>query len=124
MLINKNRPDWQKGKMNGIGGRIEDGEESAACMVRETQEETGLVTTPDQWVFLGTVHQPGGVVDFYAMVHAGAQEEISSCTDEQVEWCEVAHLPEAVLSNIPWLVAYARDRLQNAATHTFLVRYE
>lgn len=126
LLINKNRPEWQRGKMNGIGGRIEDGEESIAAMVRETQEETGLITRADQWVFLGTIErdQYEAVVDFYAIVHRGAREEVISCTDEQVEWCTVVNLSDRVLSNIPWLVAYGRDRLENNVRHTFKVRYE
>lgn len=47
LLMHKNRPDWQKGMMNGVGGRIEEGEESIACIVREVCEETGLTTRPD-----------------------------------------------------------------------------
>ncbi len=124
LLMHKNRPDWQKGKMNGIGGRIEEGEESVACMVREAREETGLVTTVEQWAFLGAIHEPESVVDFYAMRHTGAPETISARTDEQVAWCDVAHLPPNVLSNIPWLVAYACDRLLHARKHTFIVQYE
>lgn len=124
VLIHKNRPDWQNGRMNGIGGHIEEGEESVACMVRETQEESGLVTGKEQWVFLGTIHEPGALVDFYATIHAGDPKDIVSCTDEPVEWCDVAHLPEQVLPNIPWLVAYGKDRLMRNNTHTFVVRHE
>jgi len=126
VLIQKNRPDWQKGKLNGIGGRIEEVEESVAGMVREAQEETGLKTKPEQWVFLGTIERDeyGSVVDFYALIHNGMLEEIVSCTDESVEWYAVDNLPDQVLTNIPWLVAYARDRLQNKVKHKFMVRYE
>ncbi len=126
VLIRKNRPAWQAGKLNGIGGKIEPGEESIDCMVRETREETGLTTKPNQWLFLGTIHRDeyGSVVDFYATVHTSTPEELSSHTDEQVEWCEVARLPDRVLSNIPWLVAFARDALQSGAKHTFVVEYK
>ncbi|MBI4276420.1 NUDIX domain-containing protein [Candidatus Uhrbacteria bacterium] len=124
LLMHKNRPEWQKGKMNGTGGRIEEGEESVACMVREAREETGLSTVPDQWIFLGTIHEPEAVVDFYATIHHGALDAAATCTDEQVEWCDAAQLPKNVLSNIPWLVAYALDRLQHTRKHTFVVQYE
>lgn len=40
-LMRKNRPQWQVGKLNGIGGKIEDGETAAEAMRREFQEETG-----------------------------------------------------------------------------------
>lgn len=41
LLIEKNRPPWQAGKLNGIGGKIEEGESPSGAMVREFQEETG-----------------------------------------------------------------------------------
>ncbi len=42
-LIQKNRPELQKGKLNGIGGKIEESESSIACMQREFYEEAGLM---------------------------------------------------------------------------------
>lgn len=45
LLIEKNRPPWQKGFLNGVGGRIEEDEDTEtpyAAMYRETMEETGL----------------------------------------------------------------------------------
>ena len=123
-LIHKNRPEWQKGRLNGVGGKIEEGETSIACIVREAREETGLSTKEDQWVFLGTIHESDVIVDFYAMLHAGTPEEVRTCTDELVEWYDALHLPEEALSNILWLVAYARDRLLHSTTHTFLVQYK
>ncbi len=47
LLIEKQRPTWQMGKLNGIGGKIEEGETPAAAMTREFWEETeGLVGDP------------------------------------------------------------------------------
>jgi len=46
-LILKNRPAWQAGKWNGIGGKIEGDETPHAAMVREFTEETYLVGTRD-----------------------------------------------------------------------------
>jgi 8-oxo-dGTP diphosphatase len=42
LLVEKKRPDWQKGLLNGIGGKIEPGETPAEAMDRECHEETGL----------------------------------------------------------------------------------
>ena len=42
LLIQKNHPDWQKGFLNGIGGKIEPKEKPLDAMHRECQEETGL----------------------------------------------------------------------------------
>lgn len=40
-LVRKNKPTWQAGRLNGIGGGIEPGEHPLAAMRREWREETG-----------------------------------------------------------------------------------
>jgi hypothetical protein len=40
-LIEKQRPAWQKGKLNGIGGRVEIDETPREAMKREFKEEAG-----------------------------------------------------------------------------------
>ena len=56
ILIEKQRPDWQKGKLNGVGGKIEESDKcwngndvnwndtAGLAMVREFKEETGADT--------------------------------------------------------------------------------
>jgi ADP-ribose pyrophosphatase len=41
-LIRKNRPDWQAGCLNGIGGKVEPGEWTLQTQIREFEEETGV----------------------------------------------------------------------------------
>ncbi len=50
VLIEKQRPDWQKGCFNGVGGKIEpeDGNPFDA-MTREFFEETGVATSVVDW---------------------------------------------------------------------------
>ena len=38
-LIQKLRPEWQYGKLNGIGGKIHNNENSLKAMIREAKEE-------------------------------------------------------------------------------------
>jgi 8-oxo-dGTP pyrophosphatase MutT (NUDIX family) len=40
LLVWKNRPAWQDGKLNGVGGKIEAGETPLQAMEREFKEET------------------------------------------------------------------------------------
>lgn len=48
LFVRKNRPGWQAGKLNAIGGSIEEGESPIEAQIREIFEETGLVITPSQ----------------------------------------------------------------------------
>ncbi len=59
LLIHRNaRPDDQHfGKYNGLGGKLEPGEDVAAGMRREIFEEAGIVC--DELVLRGTVSWPG-----------------------------------------------------------------
>jgi len=81
-LIEKKRPDWQAGKLNGIGGHVEQGEVTFEAMVREFREETGLDTSIFQWVQLAILEGPDYRVDFFASV--GPIRSLKSTTDEQV----------------------------------------
>lgn len=48
-LIRKDRPSWQKGALNAIGGKIENGESPLKAMVRENKEETSVLIPEDNW---------------------------------------------------------------------------
>lgn len=41
-LIEKQKPEWQKGCLNGIGGKIEEGEFPLQAAYRELEEESGV----------------------------------------------------------------------------------
>lgn len=54
VLIEKDRPDWQAGKLNGVGGKIEDDDlNEVMAMVREFKEETGIDTSSTEWDCFG-----------------------------------------------------------------------
>lgn len=57
LLIKKLRPEWQKGKINGIGGKVEDSDNSDSnlAIVREFKEETGIETNFDDWEDFATM---------------------------------------------------------------------
>lgn len=42
LLVLKDKPLWQRNRLNLIGGKIEPNEEPIDCAVRELKEETGL----------------------------------------------------------------------------------
>lgn len=52
----------------GFGGHVEDNESVLDCAVREVQEETGIVTTPDMYKLLGVIYDNSTPVN---RVHVG-----------------------------------------------------
>lgn len=123
LLMHKNRPEWQKGKVNGVGGKIEEGETSAACMVREVREETGLATRESDWMLVGTIKGQDYFCDVYGLIHASDMGEAVTATDEAVEWFYVNNLPSHVVSNLTWLVPITIDKLRSNLPGLFTARY-
>lgn len=122
-LIEKRRPDWQAGKHNGIGGKIEPGEKSIACMVRELAEESGMASKEPDWTYIALLHGADWNMDVYALIHNGAESELRTTTDETVGWFDVSNLPVTVLSNVPWLIHLAKDKVQYKKFNTCHVEY-
>ena len=52
LLITKERPDWQKGLLNGIGGKIEENETPIEAIKRELLEESGINVPEENFCFL------------------------------------------------------------------------
>lgn len=112
VLIEKNRPDWQAGKLNAVGGKVEAGETPHDAMVREFEEETG-VRIPN-WDHYATVEFDGGDVHFHrSFTTTSTLSEVRSVTDEHVQ----VHRIESILCgdhrtipNLVWLLALAAYR--------------
>lgn len=104
-LIKKEKPDWQKGRLNGIGGKIEEGESPVEAMQREFKEETGADVVG--WQKFATLFHSGHVVEFFV---AYRDVSLSSPTAEKVDWYDVndiSNLP--VIGNLKWLIPLAAD---------------
>ena len=63
VLVRKKRPAHHAGLLNGIGGKIEDGELSIDAMCRECYEETGL--SINNWTNFGMVEGMDFSIDLY-----------------------------------------------------------
>lgn len=110
-LTRKERPAWQRGFWNGIGGKVVAGAESAAeAMVREAGEETGVVTSVANWRLICTLRDPNYVeLDCYSYVGPQAGRAHTK-TDEEVMLFDVAAVPNLrTLQSVQWLVPLAMD---------------
>jgi 8-oxo-dGTP diphosphatase len=123
LLITKNRPDWQNGKINGIGGKNECDEEAATCITREVREETSLQIPPKNWIFVGTLNSSPENVSLFTAVYSGKEDNMVSMTDEQVRWYPVNDLPKNVIPNLRWLIPLCLDKLQNNKFKQITIEY-
>lgn len=107
LLIQKNRPAWQKGLYNGIGGKIEN-ELPIEAMVREFKEETGILTVEKDWTFFTRIENS----DFNINIFFIKSDDIftaKSVESEQVKIFDVENLPKNVIYNLNWIIPLILD---------------
>lgn len=123
LLMHKLKPEWQAGKINGVGGKMEEGEEKITCIVREVREETGLETERDSWIYVGEIGSDAWQTHVFALVYQGNSSDVRSMEKERVEWFAVDALPANIISNLTWLVPLAIDRIKSNEFSCISVRY-
>jgi 8-oxo-dGTP diphosphatase len=108
ILIRKNRPSWQAGRINGVGGHVEDGEEFLTTMVREFKEETGLEI--QDWKQFGTLVCPNAIIGLFYTTSPD-YNKVKNTTDEGILVCEVDDILDLnntkVIPNIRWMISMA-----------------
>lgn len=110
LLIRKNRPQWQKGKLNGVGGKVEGQESDQEAMVREFWEETGVRTVKGQWIHFATMYGDGYECACFVTYSNRLVQMARSVTDEQLEVHAISTLFAGdVLPNVVYLVTLAND---------------
>ena len=107
VMVLKKRPTWQAGKLNGVGGRIEKGENATDAMVREFAEEAGLKLR--DWNLYCVLHGGDTKVAFFR-IFSNSVFAARTMTDEPIVLCSPRWLPANCISNSHWLVPLALDR--------------
>jgi 8-oxo-dGTP diphosphatase len=131
-LIEKQRPDWQRFKLNGIGGKIEKNQRNCMCyendcdqtnfdpcicpwetpdeaMRREFREETGVDLTP--WRLYCVLHNARFEVNFFCAFD-DAVFDVRTNTDEQVRVYDLVNvldfrMTHPLIDNLRWLIPMA-----------------
>lgn len=107
-LIEKQKPAWQKGLLNGVGGKVEPEEHRFDAMVREFEEETGLKTTVQDWHYFCVLEgEDFQVFCFHARL--STLELVITSTEEKIFVLPVHQVGQGIqtLKNVPWLIAMA-----------------
>lgn len=115
VLIRKNKPAWQKGLLNGVGGKVEENEPPRVAMAREFREETGIVTKYEEWRKFTEMRFTDAVVHCYAVRLAKGRDNFCQMTDEQVglfSMIDVRNHPK-IIPNLRWLIPMALHKLDN-----------
>ena len=107
-LIRKAKPAWQAGKLNGVGGKIEDFDPSPAhAMTREFIEETGVFLEPHLWREVGAVEFDGGTVYVFTI------------TDPMIQFVLTTTIEEVKLYNEQWCLQNKHELLPNVLTFIY-----
>ena len=107
-LVRKNRPAWQAGKLNGIGGHVEEGERPVEAMCREFEEETGLCTNPQDWKDFTELIGDSWLVHFF---HSqGDLSLLKTTTDEEIIIIPTKDVTVVnAIPNVTWLIPLAKS---------------
>jgi 8-oxo-dGTP diphosphatase len=115
VLVRKNRPKWQDGKLNGVGGKVEPSDPTLSmAMMREFKEEAGVPVMG--WERFASLTWDEGIVHFFRAFNTEALGQTRTMTDEPIERHEVHTLGapglgrDAVVPNLLWLVPLAAHR--------------
>lgn len=110
LLIKKNKPEWQAGKLNGIGGKMESGEAPLESMVREFKEEAGIYIPSILWKNFCVLKGSDYVVHFFtATVPKDVFFSFTQMTEEKVVCisCNFHYNEHKMLPNLAWLLPLA-----------------
>lgn len=109
VLIEKQSPEWQKDKWNGVGGKLEPDETPLQAMIREFKEETALDIV--DWTEFCTIYgRNSEITFFYSVAEADRLMEVKTVTKEQLGIWSLARVSMwnfPLLPNIRWILPMA-----------------
>jgi 8-oxo-dGTP diphosphatase len=110
VLIEKTKPEWQRGLLNGVGGKIEGGELPYQAQVREFREEGGytIEDPKNDWKCFYVLTGDFGEVHFFKGF--GDVDKVQTMEDEKIVIINVTELwSYKTVYNLKWLIPLALD---------------
>lgn len=118
-LVEKQRPAWQQGKLNAIGGKIELGETPDLAMRREFAEETGMLV--EDWTLFAVL----GDEDNFRVYFYTSKGDLSKIEQKEDEAKLIISVEKVLLKqfevivNLRWLIPLAINRLTGVDTTNY-----
>lgn len=114
-LVEKIKPEWQRGRLNGIGGKIEAEDASPlGAMIREFEEETGLRVP--QWDLFCELRNRENLTYFFRSFAAGSIAHVSGREAERISAYPVPEVDGLnIMPNLRWLIPMALDAAAKAS---------
>ena len=113
VLIRKNRPEWQKGLLNGPGGKVNEGESFDFAAHREFFEEAGI--SVPIWDHLSYQTENDGKYEVCYVTAKTSLEHLNhvkSRTDETVGMHTIKFIdPTSLVPPLQWLIPLAVYKL-------------
>lgn len=115
-LVHKNKPAWQAGKLNGIGGKVEPGETADTACSREFLEETGVEIPVEQWRHFLTLSGTG----FALYAYVAFNDRVFYCKTIESEVIEVFKVDDINYSkcvdNLKWIIPLSMSHTKMITT--------
>lgn len=116
MLFRNKEPN--KGRWNGVGGKIEQGEAPREAALREIMEESGLQVTSISYQGIVSWNNEGGM---YVFLAESDTDLLIDCDEGSLAWKDIEWVmtnPE-VVSNIPLFLPYMMEQKNSLQEHSF-----
>jgi 8-oxo-dGTP diphosphatase len=122
VLMEKKRPAFQVGMLNGVGGKVNEGETPEVAMARECLEETGIKTLWDDWRHVATLASAGHYeVEVFAC-RSEVWKTARQMTDEAVYLTSTVVSHGKVVSDCRWLIPLCLAVLSGFERHVHIER--
>lgn len=118
LLARRFNTGYEDGKYSVVAGHVDVGESTMQAMIREAQEEAGIIIEPEQLDLCHVMHRKSDVlrVDFFFRAteweRAPRIMEPDKCDD--LRWFEKSELPENMVAYVKW----AMERVEKGQVYS------
>ena len=120
VLIRKERPQWQAGRLNFPGGELKPGEIAQGAAAREYYEETGVETNPEDWKQFGFLFGRDWGVSVMKCPIDAKHNQAKTQTDEEISINEIDYYimyPHGLVRFVDTVLHLYRDHVTSFHIH-------